>query len=656
MESSSPEAKCSTILKTPDQSQNTTYQFRQNQITTVVLHGVPIVALNIDSKERLCLAQISNTLLKQFSYNEIHNRRVALGITCVQCTPVQLEILRRAGAMPISSRRCGMITKREAERLVKSFLEDNRPPKLPDNFYFEVIHNCGWGCKGKFEPSRYNSSRAKCIRCNFCNLYFSPNKFIFHFHRAPDAKYNHPDAANFNSWRRHLHLSQGSENEDIHHAWEDVKAMFNGGSRKKVLSPSGFTESQSSSPEAKRPKLSSDEELISKQTFNRNPYNSYPLFSMPGKNYPLNALNSHSNIAFQYQMNKTDLGLDNKQSQNLAFSPWRQPTDYIIPPYDLFWTSHFNARQGGLQSFGKSYFNPSPVKDLSTSGTSRHSPTDTQSSSEDEDTIQQSFSPKTDNFKSNTRNDRISAFRPVGKMSRKQDVDNTCDDIDDDINDDVESTNEIEVDDLDVGIDGECSYKDCNDVSGGEDLSENRLYSPDTSGSNNNETTVNEPLENTEQTDVEEKKTEDIEEDHSEKISNEKIPTDLEDIDKKVADNEEKTTKSSTEDIQTLTKEELQRQLTNERGIRKQVEGDINKIKKSLQEQVSKEKSQRDEITKQLEAMKDALCNELEQERKIRFTMQQKLKEAHDALHTFSCKMFSNKPCSDCVLKETVRQ
>lgn len=111
-----------------------------------MLYGVPIVSLVIESQERLCLAQISNTLLKQFSYNEIHNRRVALGnymflwelltnfkntgITCVQCTPVQLEILRRAGAMPVSSRRCGMITRREAERLCKSFLGDNTPPRL----------------------------------------------------------------------------------------------------------------------------------------------------------------------------------------------------------------------------------------------------------------------------------------------------------------------------------------------------------------------------------------------------------------------------------------------------------------------------------------------------------------------------------------------
>ena len=56
------------------------------QVGRVRLRGVSIVSLIIDGKERLCLAQISNTLLKNFSYNEIHNRRVALGITCVQVT------------------------------------------------------------------------------------------------------------------------------------------------------------------------------------------------------------------------------------------------------------------------------------------------------------------------------------------------------------------------------------------------------------------------------------------------------------------------------------------------------------------------------------------------------------------------------------------
>ncbi|XP_017261108.1 SKI family transcriptional corepressor 1 homolog-B isoform X2 [Kryptolebias marmoratus] len=233
----------------PNSKQELSYpsaNLKPNQVGETVLYGIPIVSLVIDGQERLCLAQISNTLLKNYSYNEIHNRRVALGITCVQCTPVQLEILRRAGAMPISSRRCGMITKREAERLCKSFLGAHSPPKLPENFAFDVSHECAWGSRGNFIPARYNSSRAKCIKCSYCNMYFSPNKFIFHSHRTPESKYTQPDAANFNSWRRHLKLTDKSSAMEILHAWEDVKAMFNGGSRKRTLPGGGGSESSSS--------------------------------------------------------------------------------------------------------------------------------------------------------------------------------------------------------------------------------------------------------------------------------------------------------------------------------------------------------------------------------------------------------------------------
>ncbi|XP_022535397.1 SKI family transcriptional corepressor 1 homolog-B isoform X2 [Astyanax mexicanus] len=232
----------STCSPTRKQELQPCTSLKPNQVSETSLYGIPIVSLVIDGQERLCLAQISNTLLKSYSYNEIHNRRVALGITCVQCTPVQLEILRRAGAMPISSRRCGMITKREAERLCKSFLGEHRPPKLPENFAFDVSHECAWGSRGSFIPARYNSSRAKCIKCSFCSMYFSPNKFIFHSHRTPEAKYTQPDAANFNSWRRHLKLTDKGCPDDVTHAWEDVKAMFNGGSRKRTL-PVGISDS-----------------------------------------------------------------------------------------------------------------------------------------------------------------------------------------------------------------------------------------------------------------------------------------------------------------------------------------------------------------------------------------------------------------------------
>lgn len=47
-----------------------------------------------------------------------------------------------------------MITRREAERLCKSFLGDNAPPRLPDDFAFAVHHECAWGCRGAFLPAR----------------------------------------------------------------------------------------------------------------------------------------------------------------------------------------------------------------------------------------------------------------------------------------------------------------------------------------------------------------------------------------------------------------------------------------------------------------------------------------------------------------------
>ncbi|CAG5126521.1 unnamed protein product [Candidula unifasciata] len=387
-------------VKSTSGNTTTTSHPRQNLVSNIMLHGVAIVSLVIDNKERLCLAQISNTLLKDYSYNEIHNRRVALGITCVQCTPVQLEILRRAGAMPVSSRRCGMITKREAERLVKSFLEENTPPKLPDDFAFDVHHECGWGCRGFFEPSRYNSSRAKCIKCSFCNMYFSPNKFIFHFHRMPDAKYNHPDAANFNSWRRHLKLYSGVENDEIAYKWEDVKAMFNGGTRKRVFSSSSASSSSASSslnassissmnhssghfsgrshgnPDGgsggKKAKttapMQSNPYLPKPPTF-PNPFNPYNwLATGQGKApYPFMAMNSSQSMCFgfppQAAANK-DAMAERMKVPPLAPTSWMgrsaNPGPFSLSSMDLFWDKAFSFPQAAAIGFRNNGY-PSPA-------------------------------------------------------------------------------------------------------------------------------------------------------------------------------------------------------------------------------------------------------------------------------------------------------
>ncbi|XP_034391540.1 SKI family transcriptional corepressor 1 homolog-B isoform X2 [Cyclopterus lumpus] len=324
-----------------------TKNLKPNQVGQTVLYGIPIVSLVIDGQERLCLAQISNTLLKTYSYNEIHNRRVALGITCVQCTPVQLEILRRAGAMPISSRRCGMITKREAERLCKSFLGAHAPPKLPENFAFDVSHECAWGSRGNFIPARYNSSRAKCIKCSYCNMYFSPNKFIFHSHRTPESKYTQPDAANFNSWRRHLKLSDKGSQTDLLHAWEDVKAMFNGGSRKRTLPGSG-SESSLKSHGHSRPRDSPDipakilscEDNRGGMTSTR----SYPVIPVPSKGFgmlqkipPPLFPHPYGFPAFGLCQKKDDSVLGEQSKAGLPGVLWPGTKDSAYHSFPMFW-------------------------------------------------------------------------------------------------------------------------------------------------------------------------------------------------------------------------------------------------------------------------------------------------------------------------------
>jgi len=320
---------------------------KPNHVGQTVLYGIPIVSLVIDGQERLCLAQISNTLLKTYSYNEIHNRRVALGITCVQCTPVQLEILRRSGAMPISSRRCGMITKREAERLCKSFLGAHAPPKLPDNFAFDVSHECAWGSRGNFIPARYNSSRAKCIKCSYCNMYFSPNKFIFHSHRTPESKYTQPDAANFNSWRRHLKLSDKGNQTDLLHAWEDVKAMFNGGSRKRTLPGSG-SESSLKSHGHSRPRDSPDipAKILSCED-NRGGMpstRSYPVIPVPSKGFgmlqkipPPLFPHPYGFPAFSLCQKKDDSVLGEQSKAGLPGVLWPGTKDSAYHTFPMFW-------------------------------------------------------------------------------------------------------------------------------------------------------------------------------------------------------------------------------------------------------------------------------------------------------------------------------
>ncbi|KAL0168019.1 hypothetical protein M9458_036241, partial [Cirrhinus mrigala] len=390
---------------------------KPNQVSETSLYGIPIVSLVIDGQERLCLAQISNTLLKNYSYNEIHNRRVALGITCVQCTPVQLEILRRAGAMPISSRRCGMITKREAERLCKSFLGAHSPPKLPENFAFDVSHECAWGSRGNFIPARYNSSRAKCIKCSFCNMYFSPNKFIFHSHRTPESKYTQPDAANFNSWRRHLKLSDKNSPDDVSHAWEDVKAMFNGGSRKRTLpvggsqAPRGQTQGEPSEVPHKTLRCEDDRGNVAMPSSIR----SYPVIPVPSKSFGM--LQKIPPPLFPHPYGFPAFGLCQKKDDGVVMGEPNKTNlakDSAYPSFPMFWPT-----TGSLAMPTYHHAQPKPPSDVLCT---RHTDLDVTSTPKDSlldnERCSSTQSTRNEEDKSGDESRKISyisAFRPVVK-------------------------------------------------------------------------------------------------------------------------------------------------------------------------------------------------------------------------------------------------
>ncbi|CAC5412235.1 SKI family transcriptional corepressor 1,SKI family transcriptional corepressor 1 homolog-B,SKI family transcriptional corepressor 2 [Mytilus coruscus] len=589
------------IPPTPQKRTKAVMYVRNNHVTTVMLHGVSIVCLTIENKERLCLAQISNTLLKSYSYNEIHNRRVALGITCVQCTPVQLEILRRAGAMPISSRRCGMITKREAERLVKSFLEDNSPPKLPENFSFDVYHECGWGGRGKFEPSRYNSSRAKCIKCIYCNMYFSPNKFIFHFHKTPESKYNHPDAANFNSWRRHLKLVD-FDADDVVHAWEDVKAMFNGGSRKRLLSTAIRGQSQSqtnhsqSSVKKPRANVSSGDNIESCQ----NSYPPFPFLSVPGKSYPISPFNHSPPFGIGLHLNKDNF--DAKTSTGFQ-TGWGLPS--FMPSYGMMW-NHGLINPSRLPVSNNNCYSLKITNNDETRQTCERehgSPSSSESSP--------SFCDK---------NERFSAFRPVGRNvtcrstpdSTKTDDKVSCDEENDEINitDEIlETESDEKAESLPIQRETKKGPISPGFISfGGQSSSEQDKEKKDLSDVSTT----------------------------SEKGAD-KIPP--------------KTEQNKTEaDLPSEKKQDISEQaldLCCKSSLHQSAENVVQLSKEDLQDQLKKEMDLRRQIEKEIMDIKDALSHELLQERHVRLTLHQKLKEAHEALSKFSNSITSTKADSN---------
>ncbi|XP_071110190.1 ski oncogene-like isoform X1 [Haliotis cracherodii] len=196
-----------------------------------ILEGETISCFLVGGEKRLCLPQILNTVLRDFTLQQINAVCDDLHIFCSRCSPEQLDTLKVTGILPLSAPSCGLITKTDAERLTNALLHRNPEKYLepPSPNSFKVYHECFGKCKGIFHPELYTSPDAKCIQCMDCHGLFCPPKFVCHSHKALENRTCHWGFDSTN-WRSYLLLTK---DQDCREELRLMKARFDPGNKYK---------------------------------------------------------------------------------------------------------------------------------------------------------------------------------------------------------------------------------------------------------------------------------------------------------------------------------------------------------------------------------------------------------------------------------------
>ncbi|XP_074654811.1 ski oncogene-like [Tubulanus polymorphus] len=193
-----------------------------------------IACFVVGGEKRLCLPQILNTVLRDYSLQQINAVCDELHIFCSRCNPDQLETLKHTGVLPLSAPSCGLITKTDAQRLCNALIHPHRDPEKnldPPSSHnsFKVYHECFGKCKGLMNPDLYETDDAKCIQCTQCRGMFSPRKFVCHSHKSQENRTCHWGFDSQN-WRYYLLLAddddEGDANPRVQEALEKVKSKF----------------------------------------------------------------------------------------------------------------------------------------------------------------------------------------------------------------------------------------------------------------------------------------------------------------------------------------------------------------------------------------------------------------------------------------------
>uniref|UniRef100_A0A8C2VIN5 SKI like proto-onco n=1 Tax=Chinchilla lanigera TaxID=34839 RepID=A0A8C2VIN5_CHILA len=214
------------------------------ELTQTVLEGESVSCFQVGGEKRLCLPQVLNSVLREFSLQQINTVCDELYIYCSRCTSDQLHILKVLGILPFNAPSCGLITLTDAQRLCnallrpRTFLQNgsilpakNSLAQLKETgSAFEVEHECLGKCQGLFAPQFYVQPDAPCIQCLECCGMFAPQTFVMHSHRSPDKRTCH---WGFESakWHCYLHVNQKylgtPEEKKLKIILEEMKEKFN---------------------------------------------------------------------------------------------------------------------------------------------------------------------------------------------------------------------------------------------------------------------------------------------------------------------------------------------------------------------------------------------------------------------------------------------
>ncbi|KAL1764424.1 ski oncoprotein, partial [Sigmodon hispidus] len=95
---------------------------RSKECCETLLEGETISCFVVGVEKLLCLPQILNSVLGDFSLQQINSVCDELHIYCLCCTADQLEILKVMDILPFSAPSCRLITKMDAKRLCNAVL------------------------------------------------------------------------------------------------------------------------------------------------------------------------------------------------------------------------------------------------------------------------------------------------------------------------------------------------------------------------------------------------------------------------------------------------------------------------------------------------------------------------------------------------------